>query len=136
MNGCNSNYNLDSSTEIIVFSKRLNFNKEIKTHTLDLGVLSNQTVKSVDFTITDNETFKKLGFMVNNLKYTISPGNKDVLEIKWSPEELITRKEAADVKDKLKHWIAVDRSQETSFSITAKVETNCYIWNVYVSAVL
>merc|ERR1712071_248932 len=139
LNGCKSSYNLDpeNSSSNIVFSKKLYFNNDNRMSKLDLGVLSNHTVKSVEFSIGNMDAVTKLGFSVDNLKFVIPPGGKEALKIEWNPEDMITRQHGnIDIKEKLKSWVDVDRAQEGSFSITAKGEANNYVWNVYVTAVL
>ena len=140
LNGCKSSYNLDSensSNSNIVFSKKLYFNNENRTSKLDLGVLFNQTVKSIEFCVGNMDAVTKLGFSVDNLKFVIPPGGKEALKIEWKPNDMITRQPGnIEIQDKLKNWVDVDRAQEASFSITAKGEANHYLWNVYVTAVL
>merc|ERR1712048_457475 len=103
---------------------------------MGIGVLSNQTVKSVEFIVGNTNGVNNLGFSVDNQKLVLTPGAKETLKIIWNPNEMVTRQTNRDLDTKLKNWIDVDGEQEASFSITAKIESNSYIWNIYASAVI
>ena len=104
---------------------------------LMLGVLPNTpNVKTVDFVVDETTNhIRDLGFSVSAQKLSITPGGQDTLLVTWDEAAMLTRSSENNnnvaIEKKIRNWVDVERQKETSFSITAKVDTKTYVWNVY-----